>query len=820
MENYKFTEEEYKNIGNYLLLELGMAGVMTESQVKKMHAHSKILNESVEVDEDIASILEERSGNLAPIKVGWDGQYITVEFGYIGSVKELHIHPQTVREVWQNPRYQHAEQLLTALGVDIDIVKQLKDTAISSRVNAILDKYNNNYVPSTPGAYKLAAVGKRKQAYFSGRPPEDASRDYVEPTIDDVNAGKRGRKDPLIVRINSSDIVPGEFYRDITRISRSTRHHWVKFWGKGLRTVQKNKKNLLGHLIGKTWKKTFLLGYQVNKTLFYEVWYNSMDSSFSVYDKNGVEVSASVPTLQESIRLLIRTIAQEANTDSEVFATGSGGAALSQSLQRALSPDLGKEEKRIEQEQRNIRAELKREEQERSEARANVKAPKPQKKTRSPAVKERKARMDSSRRAREERERRERVEKAAIDRMNAASASGAANDTAFADRVKGSVSSAFNGMKDVPPEPKKNVMTSRDATTDSMIDQMQKEMDNQQIEEYRQNLEYILGRLRDQADKLRRIAEDPHDNNLLKDPSIRDFFKDVNTDGDRTALAVEAALAYEAHGMEMERMLDKEGADFSEELRKKMERNGRDYATSTEKHMNMVFRDLFGKDRPRNSNVDPYLKENEDPRWTTANQNYQDAIDGFDGDRREKRDAVRAQNSAMGHDPFAEITGRAADQQAKDIRNKVKNSPYTKQVLIQDISESIESYDITRIRHSRIKNIIPRWLGKTIDRLTRGRKDPRQSPTDVLGGFFSRVKQAYLDREYRADFIIGYTLNNVIDIEVWYITELDPNGSGRLISSFYVYDVSAEKVVRSHLPYYRNAMQVVGAKLGITGRGL
>jgi hypothetical protein len=81
-------------------------------------------------------------------------------------------------------------------------------------------------------------------------------------------------------------------------------------------------------------------------------------------------------------------------------------------------------------------------------------------------------------------------------------------------------------------------------------------------------------------------------------------------------------------------------------------------------------------------------------------------------------------------------------------------------------------------------------------------------------------KGAFKGEFYRADFIVGFQLNKGPKFEIWYVTEPAPNAVKDdmnqidSISTYYVYDIDAEEVVKRYIPYYRNALQVVMLKIG------
>lgn len=158
-------------------------------------------------------------------------------------------------------------------------------------------------------------------------------------------------------------------------------------------------------------------------------------------------------------------------------------------------------------------------------------------------------------------------------------------------------------------------------------------------------------------------------------------------------------------------------------------------------------------------------------------------------------------------DDESPIYQRSSQDLVNQNRSQAANSAFTKQVVSGSfMSGQIVPYYETRSREYRSV------LQRTMDWFTstRGRPDPIVIPANItanrdrIAGFFSGA-------ESRADFIIGFSVANVINVEVWYVQEVMFNA--QIKTSYYVYDVTAEKVIQGGIPHYRNAMQVIARKL-------
>mgnify|MGYP006143563535 CR=1 FL=1 len=156
-----------------------------------------------------------------------------------------------------------------------------------------------------------------------------------KPTLDNIDVGNKNKKDKtvnIVNRINAQQLVSGEFYSNYTRIPKSYWGSWLRFWQREYSSVQNDLR-----LFGRSWRKTFILGYQITDSLLYEVWYNSIDSTFSIHDQRGASVTRKYPTLNEAIKGLVQFVTQASTDDPAIFASGGRSNQIALSLARSLS---------------------------------------------------------------------------------------------------------------------------------------------------------------------------------------------------------------------------------------------------------------------------------------------------------------------------------------------------------------------------------------------------------------------------------------------------------------------------------------------------
>lgn len=829
--SYEFTIEEYKNLDNYLLYELGMSGVLSVPTVKKIKAKNDILKEELSF-EDLPVILQEEEGEPPRLSSSWDNQNkaITLVHGSSEDDKQTSIIPVSVIErEWNNLSNSRAQHFLASIGMKADEMDRRSDSSLGNLTSRIGKIYNDFYADPTPGVRPLAKWGQRRDDVMGSpkRRKEDQEEADVDPTFSALDTGRNRRtKSNVASKLNSMEILPGEFYRDHTMVSRSRLSKWVRFWRKDLNRVPENRKSLLGSLIGRSWSKTFLLGYNASSGgggvssgsvgIFYEVWYNSLDSSFSVYDMNGIEKTHPVPTLQEAIRLLVRIIAQEAPGDEEIFSSGEGGRQLANSLNAAFSKELRPTLSQKTREDELLTKELQRERKERVEVAAQKRQVDQVGRSARNATQDAKTNIKTG------------VNMAAGDaysgiRRGAAKArSGAqkATDSAadymdskkFHDRMDTSVYHSLD------PKRKGDTVKPQDANN------------KRQAQELTQSIKRISDSLQEDWYKLKSIADGETD---IEQSTLSPYFSDIFQGMTATNQIEERASKVEVYLKNYLKNMETvaEAPDASLDDVYKFMNLDNDHAstfnditdlTRTKSHAQVVKKKALGDlGQQAMDRIPKSFKESLEVFEDIRDKETLDRINAERSDVHKQEDEYQEQRiktareieAEYGADTLERLQSQEADAKAREVRQKAKNSPYNKQMLIQDISDSIESYDVTRIGSGR--SVVRKFLDMFPS--LRGRDAMINNP---LGkpGIFNRTKQFFLGRDTRADFITGYSLNNVINLEIWYITEYD-KGSHRMISSFYVLDVSSSKWLRSHLPFLRSAMMTISAKLGV-GPGL
>lgn len=251
--------------------------------------------------------------------------------------------------VYSDPdRYPTVVDVFRAFGRPPEDFGAVKDQ--TGNMNKTISRIRQHFLDSNREARELGlpTFNGRSSEYSRLRPRRGDNRDEYEDDIDaytggrtyegrrrmsDIDPGRRGRKtrtSRMVEKINAQEILPGEFYSDATRIAKRS-------WGGWLRGKTHVPMKL--SLIGRSWRKTFVIGYRVDNTLLYEVWYNSLDSTFTIHDFRGNPAAAGVPTMAEAIKQMLAAVAHSSARDGEIFANG-GSMALASSVFRAMTNSL------------------------------------------------------------------------------------------------------------------------------------------------------------------------------------------------------------------------------------------------------------------------------------------------------------------------------------------------------------------------------------------------------------------------------------------------------------------------------------------------
>ena len=204
-------------------------------------------------------------------------------------------------------------------------------TATFKRFAIMLNQeYNKNYETSFHQRTQRVIGRRDVKSSLGGMKATGSPPDRL------VYSGQVGQKNRQIEAINAEDLLPGVFYTDITRIPQSNHAKFWKFWDRQISSVPTEKAGLLG----RKWEKSFIFGFEIagTKGFGYEIWYNSIDSTFTLYDSKANDVTNErYDTLQGATRALFNTVTTDSRADIDYRIATSPTA---QSMFKAVSSNI------------------------------------------------------------------------------------------------------------------------------------------------------------------------------------------------------------------------------------------------------------------------------------------------------------------------------------------------------------------------------------------------------------------------------------------------------------------------------------------------
>lgn len=165
-----------------------------------------------------------------------------------------------------------------------------------------------------------------------------------------------------------------------------------------------------------------------------------------------------------------------------------------------------------------------------------------------------------------------------------------------------------------------------------------------------------------------------------------------------------------------------------------------------------------------------------------------------DFDREDERDFEKEAEKEVRYGRFE---NKDANEDKALVETILERTVASRRILADLINTDIEEYKETRMK----KHKISRWwapiIGRDIDFPTKYISS-RLSPFKIVG------------KKKEALFVIGYTLNNKIDVEIWFVKSLI-SGKG----SFYVFDLSSGKLIGEDIKNMRQAYAQIAKKITV-----
>lgn len=695
------------------------------------------------------------------------------------------IHYVNFRNVWNNVRdYPTTEDVYRVFHPSAG---PIASNTATNWVGRVLKKFlGEGSDPGVPEAKKelvATSTSERKKVEEKIRAGEvEEYEDEFGPMSIDGGYQRKSSRSGNIEK--ASTLFPGELYSDRSRIPK---RRWGSWWKRFLRRKTSVANPEASLLAMRRWTKHFILGYQINRTLLFEIWYSTEDSSFSVHDKNGntVQRGGSIPLMRDALNILFHNVADSSPKDAEVLNMNSPDLRkVNQDIARALNGEVDKArdygERMRERKEKIIEIQKREEEQHKKKA-------------------EQKDRAAAEMRGGYEREEEEKTDEDIKKRT-----SDSLKSTAK-DQMKKAVDKGIQNYKQASAE-----RYARDAEGTHQADDSSEEI-NRKTSSGSQNSDDVENEVRrnekereeetkNEIERLRAQAE--LETRIRKaEQELADIENDSWAAGEMGPIeraAYEMELRNELRDMEDTIKELESGTEFDRKLRAELKK--------LENRQDKRRRKAKSKKKAPNDDVD---------------------LQDYDADRNKGSDSVNEE-----FNPFANETSpmdmkgegssfdmadyennplymESAHQEVERVRKQAENSSYTRQLINSMFLEGfVQMYEKTRVRDGRT------FVRRIFDRLKlfRGRQDRIALPTRI-NSTYRRMKGFFAGTQARADFIIGYTINDVANFEIWYVQEISEDGKSQF-ASFYVYDVTAMKILEGRIPHYRNAVQFLLLKIG------
>lgn len=653
----------------------------------------------------------------------------------------------------------------------------------------------------------------------------------------DTELEYRGTRDPRVERINSQEVIPGKFYVDMSRIPRN------KF------KVLKDTPDPFERqgLFGRKWKKTFVFGYQMSSSageMVYEVWYNSIDSTFSLHDIHANTVTGKrYETLQEATRAMFNAIVSQSSADSAYARQSPNFQSIMRSIGGGMDQHIKdlmrREEKEIENKKNDLNASLRAfrsrkavtlfdqmfpdgmidpdekiglargyaqiipmitdnrsltnlQKDELIDAMTNYSTPSKYKKFVNNKIKKLGNGSKQSSRSNGS-GRRDRTPSPAPSSTRERSR---ADETRPSEEIRTPVGETFYSVE-------ANI-SMRDFIRQLDFDS------SEDSREYNNAVRVMRGDGDISAYKF-----SVYSSGLAKQ-KIKNIFRDSVKNGKMKSREEFLSEKMRQYMGDIDRLQEDTITNFKRERNDNQEyvypdkQTIEDYLSSllsiVTDYMELVNEVMKKESDPVYDSVNLFLAAKEEFIQESKSDEQIILHEMFDGDEDLRREYEK------------QISNQHNIERVKDVRNAARTETKTQRAIVDAITNDLMSvYNETKFDNPSAYQKLWNWITSKIPFIgkltTTGRSAPIESP---------QLKGSFKGSVYSASFVVGYNIRGGPDIEIWYITEpseYSMTKGRRVISSFYLFDATAQKVIRSYIPYLRLAIQEVSKKIGFSNFG-
>lgn len=705
------------------------------------------------------------------------------------------IHYNDFKLVWNNIKdYPKTISVWRMFHPKADMTDMEKATnAANAWARRILRKFLKDLQQANIELVAKSADERNRLVAHYDRTGEIDPEEFPIDTSIDTGRHRRGSQTGNLER--ASQFYAGELYNDESRIPL---RRWGSWWKRYVSARTSVDTGSSAFSIAK-WTRHFILGYAIDKNIVFEIWYSSHDGTFSVHDRYGnpVRRGDGIPLMRDALNLLFHNIAEYSPEDASIIkSSGPDLRRVNQDLARMLAGTVSAAD--------DYAARMTDRKERIKNARLRAKIEAEAKKGQADIAAEQKEREREQKRAEKDRkDNKSGFEKFADGVKGAAMAAKAAykyakkakermsefrakmaKAKAKSDHLKRMKAIQMDSLGVAVP----NDFKRRESEIDKRMEAVEKEYEKAarapepQTKEEMEALDSILKRVDEMLKSTDRLIAD-------QEKSAKQILDELEDEGRRMTSEVQ-------HSKAQQQLFDRRIRELNRRDR------DRSKSPTLEDKFPELHVDVGNKAKPKPKKKVNIKKNN---RKKTVNESILDQLDSVDV----SRSGVDRDLSDYAQNPLYQ---EKTNSEVERIRKSSEDSPYTRQVInAMFLDGFVRTYHETRVRR---RNVFVRVLERFF-RLFRGRPQPIVLPTKVASRR-QRIRGFFAGTQARADFIIGYTIDDKVNYEIWYVQELSADAK-RQIASFYLYDVTAEKVIEGNLPHYRNAIHALLMKIGVDG---
>jgi hypothetical protein len=592
-----------------------------------------------------------------------------------------------------------------------------------------------------------------------------------------IDRGQRGqdhsRAGRTAQKINDMDLMAGELYTNISRIPRPAASRWANLFKKEVQRFGLSPDKKRTGFKSVEWKKVFIMGYQIEERTLFEIWYNTIDSSYTLHDYVGNTIGKRYPTMNEAVRRLMFAAVKFSPDDVEFF-KNPANRSIADSFFRPL---ISSTDEYVKDMSAREQALYNKEQEELAVMRSTREETK--------KADEEAARERAKRRQERGEELRGKVKSAASRGFASVKSAAASGASSTASAAKPYMSAAQQAVKDRIEKEREDIQslmrggrtysTSDDDTPVPYQNIAPVRPSARDWDGYSKDVKYVFDVGLNAKSNRPNIAESLYKQGKLSEEDVK-IAKGLLLMIAEFNMAARQGESVISHHLRSHDTIDELPRDVLDRVRKAY-----NVPTMSEKQR------LRDGERAKNANSEPeQLGMFESTDFLSHAERMNELGAQFD-------DAV--------NDPQFQ-------RQMDNSREMARRESATFKMIQKMVMGSITKYYDTQLKPNMINNMISKYLGKHA----------------INKGIYNKVRKFFMGQTERADFQVGYSIDDRVFYEVWLITQANPDYDGdkvlnKTIAGLYLFDVTSgtPKLIRGSMPYLRNAEQALLQVAGVVG---